>query len=101
MRKIILFCISVVIILIMITLNFSKTEIFTSSFTKNEYCLGDNCNDKIEDCKKPRSFNSENDGCACFDCEKGTPNHRLICTNNEDDKKKLLKLILEDKKNPN
>jgi hypothetical protein len=60
-------------------------------------CANRSCADSIKDCKAPRDFNSENGGCTCFDCEKGTAKQHLICTTNAVEAKILFDLIDKEK----
>ncbi len=50
------------------------------------------CADPIpKDCKNVK-FLGEDKGCACFACNPGTKERKVVCTKNEDDKKTLRKL---------
>jgi len=60
-------------------------------------CANKSCMDSIKDCKAPRDFNSENNGCTCFDCEKGTEKQHLVCTMNATEIKILFDLIDKEK----
>lgn len=72
----------------------------TLSLNIKAECINGDCSDSIKDCKPPRDYNSENDGCTCFDCEKGTPNQKMVCTRDETDVKTLFALVKKDKENP-
>jgi hypothetical protein len=51
------------------------------------------CNDQIpSDCKVVR-FLGEEKGCACFDCNPGTPKATVICTRDPEKKKTLFSLV--------
>lgn len=83
---------------IMFVLFFQSPSQQILAISANAACTG--CSDSIKDCKKPRDFNSADpvDGCACFDCEKGTPNQHLKCTKDEVDKKTMFALIEKEKR---
>jgi len=47
------------------------------------------CDDKIPDpCNKPR-FLGQAQGCACFECNPGTPKAQTVCTNSDANKQAL------------
>jgi hypothetical protein len=50
------------------------------------------CNDAIPpDCKTVK-YLGEDKGCACFACNPDTKQRKVICTKNEEDRAKLMKL---------
>jgi hypothetical protein len=95
MRKIKIFHFAAVLCFMMCALLFGDTN-----FESKIYCITGECSDDIKDCKPKRAFNSENNDCACFDCEIGTRKQRLICTNKPDDKKALFEYIKNDTQIP-
>jgi hypothetical protein len=53
------------------------------------------CADPIpKDCKSIK-FLGEDKGCACFACNPGTKERKVVCTKSEEDKKTLRKLLQE------
>lgn len=51
------------------------------------------CNDAVpQECKTPR-FLGEEKGCACFECNPGTPQAKIVCTRNPETKKTLWALV--------
>jgi hypothetical protein len=48
------------------------------------------CADSPRDCKEPVKYLGETNRCACFSCEYGRPNQRILCTTNEADKRTFM-----------
>ena len=100
MKGFILIFLLVVFTLTIFTKDTSNYDSSRSHGIEEINCQSDDCSDSIKDCKFPRVFNSENDGCACFDCATGTPDYRFVCTKDKKDKETLFNLAEKDKIKP-
>ena len=54
------------------------------------------CNGKAVDCSKPVTYLGEVNGCYCYACY-GTGKRKTICTKNQEENKKLQKMIIKKK----
>jgi len=55
------------------------------------------CADDPNECKAPAKYLGENNRCACFSCEYGSKNQRILCTSREADKKQFMLIVSRSK----